>query len=126
MLTGLLTTRVDGRRHPLYDADDVPVGEDQKQHLGWRATSLSVQCPLQMPTSSLYHKPIIPKVGARIMGLDDPAVKMSKKPGRQARATPSACWMTDEIMYAFKQAVTDSGREIRFSDDPEKAGLTTC
>jgi tryptophanyl-tRNA synthetase len=29
----------------------------------------------------------------------------------------------DEIMYAFKRAVTDSGREIRFSDDPDKAGV---
>ena len=57
------------------------------------------------------------------MGLDDPTTKMSKslsdKRGHAIRLLDEP----DEVMYAFKRAVTDSGREIRFSDDPEKAGV---
>jgi tryptophanyl-tRNA synthetase len=66
---------------------------------------------------------VIPEVGARVMGLDDPAVKMSKsladKRGHAIRLLDDP----KEIMRSFKRAVTDSGMEIAFSDDPEKAGV---
>ena len=106
-----------------YDAHEVPVGEDQKQHV-------ELARDIAQRFNALYEvdfftvpQPVIPKVGARIMGLDDPTAKMSKslsdKRGHAIRLLDEP----DEVMYAFKRAVTDSGRDIRFSDDPEKAGV---
>ena len=61
-----------------YDADEVPVGEDQKQHV-------ELARDIAQRFNALYNldffvvpQPVIPKVGARVMGLDDPTVKMSK------------------------------------------------
>ena len=68
-------------------------------------------------------EPIIPEVGARIMGLSDPTVKMSKS---EAHVRGHAVRMLDEpaeVERSFKRAVTDSGSEVRFSDDPAKAGV---
>jgi tryptophanyl-tRNA synthetase len=105
----------------LYDPDEVPVGEDQKQHV-------ELTRDIAQRFNSLYGEtfklpePVIPKVAARVMGLDDPTAKMSKS----ATAAGHAVRLTDDekqIRNAFKRAVTDSGREIVFSDDPEKAGV---
>ena len=106
-----------------YDADEVPVGEDQKQHV-------ELARDIAQRFNSLYEQeffvvpqPVIPEVGARVMGLDDPTVKMSKsladKRGHAIRILDDP----KEIMRSFKRAVTDSGNEIVFSDDPEKAGV---
>ena len=106
-----------------YDADEVPVGEDQKQHV-------ELTRDIAQRFNALYDvdfftipQPIIPQVAARVMGLDDPNVKMSKsladKRGHAVRLLDTP----DEILYVLKRAVTDSGREIRFSNDPEKAGV---
>ncbi len=57
------------------------------------------------------------------MGLDDPTAKMSKS---SAHVRGHAIRLLDdakEIERSFKRAVTDSGKEIHFSDDPEKAGV---
>jgi tryptophanyl-tRNA synthetase len=106
-----------------YDAHEVPVGDDQKQHveltrdIAQRFNSLYGQEFFVIP------KPVIPVAGARIMGLDDPTNKMSKS---LAATRGHAVRILDdpkEIERSFKRAVTDSGREIRFSDDPEKAGV---
>jgi len=105
----------------LYDPDEVPVGEDQKQHV-------ELTRDIAQRFNSLYGdtfklpEPVIPKVAARVMGLDDPTTKMSKSGTAQGHAVR----LTDEpnqIRNAFKRAVTDSGREIEFSDDPAKAGV---
>ena len=107
----------------LYDAHEVPVGEDQKQHveltrdIGQRFNHIYEEEFFVIP------EPMIPKEGARLMGLDDPTVKMSKS---LAHTRGHAIRLLDEpkeILRAFKKAVTDSGQEIRFSDDPEKAGV---
>jgi tryptophanyl-tRNA synthetase len=106
-----------------YNADEVPVGEDQKQHV-------ELARDIAQRFNSLYEQeffvipqPVIPEVGARVMGLDDPMVKMSKslayKRGHAVRILDDP----KEIMRSFKRAVTDSGNEIVFSDDPEKAGV---
>jgi len=61
-------------------------------------------------------------VGARVMGLDDPTQKMSKS----AEGKDHAVLLTDpddQIVRTIKRAVTDSGRDIVFSDAPEKAGV---
>jgi len=106
-----------------YDADEVPVGEDQKQHVELARDIAQRFNALYNVDFFVVPQPVIPKVGARIMGLDDPTTKMSKslsdKRGHAIRLLDEP----DEVMYAFKRAVTDSGREIRFSDDPEKAGV---
>ena len=107
----------------LYDANEVPVGEDQKQHveltrdIAQRFNSLYGQEFFVIP------EPKIPTVAARVMGLDDPTNKMSKS---LAHIRGHAVRLEDddkEIMRSFKKAKTDSLNEIRFSDDPERAGV---
>jgi len=124
VLTGLLDYPVlQAADIMLYDAHEVPVGEDQKQHveltrdIGQRFNHIYEQEFFVIP------EPVIPEVGARVMGLDDPTTKMSKS---LAHVRGHAIRMLDEpkeILRSFKRAVTDSGREIVFSDEPEKAGV---
>ncbi len=105
----------------LYDAHEVPVGEDQKQHVEL-ARDLAQRFNHAFGETFVIPEPVIPEAGARIMGLDDPSVKMSKS----VEARGHAVRIVDEpaeIERAFKRAVTDSGKEIRFSEDPEKAGV---
>jgi len=120
--TGLLTYPVlQAADILLYDPDEVPVGQDQKQHV-------ELARDIAQRFNSLYGEtfklcePVIPEIAARVMGLDDPTAKMSKS----ATARGHAVRLTDDagqILKAFKRAVTDSGREIGFSDDPERAGV---
>lgn len=106
-----------------YDADEVPVGEDQKQHVELARDIAQRFNALYEVDYFVVPQPVIGRTGARIMGLDDPTMKMSKslsdKRGHAIRMLDEP----DEIIYAFKRAVTDSGREIRFSNDPERAGV---
>jgi tryptophanyl-tRNA synthetase len=107
----------------LYDAHEVPVGDDQKQHVELSRDIAQRFNHLYEDDFFVVPEPVIPEVGARIMGLDDPSNKMSKS---YAHIRGHAIRLADdpkEIMRSFKKAVTDSGREIRFSDDPEKAGV---
>jgi tryptophanyl-tRNA synthetase len=124
VLTGLLTYPILMAGDILfYDADEVPVGEDQKQHVELTRDIAQRFNALYETEFFTVPQPVIPKAGARVMGLDDPTVKMSKslagKRGHAIRLLDEP----DEMLYAFKRAVTDSGRDIRFSDDPEKAGV---
>lgn len=107
----------------LYDANEVPVGEDQRQHV-------ELTRDIAQRFNSLYEQeffvvpePVIPEVGARVMGLDDPMTKMSKSLASKRGHAVRILDEPKEIMRSFKRAVTDSGREIAFSDDPEKAGV---
>ncbi len=105
----------------LYDPDEVPVGHDQKQHIELARDTAQRFNSLYGDTFKL-PKPVIPEVAARVMGLDDPAAKMSKSATGQGHAVR----MDDDdrqILKTFKRAVTDSGREIGFSDDPDRAGV---
>lgn len=107
----------------LYDAHEVPVGDDQKQHVELARDIAQRFNSLYGEDFFVVPEPKIPEVGARVMGLDDPTVKMSKS---YAHIRGHAVRLLDEpaeIMRSFKRAVTDSGREIIFSDDPEKAGV---
>jgi tryptophanyl-tRNA synthetase len=120
--TGLLTYPVlQAADILLYDPDEVPVGEDQKQHVELARDIAQRFNNLYGETFKL-PEPVIPKIAARVMGLDDPTVKMSKSLTGQGHAVR----MTDDekqILKSFKRAVTDSGREIAFSDDPARAGV---
>ncbi len=107
----------------LYDTDEVPVGDDQRQHV-------ELSRDIAQSFNSRYEtdffvvpQAVIPEVGARVMGLDDPTAKMSKS---SAHIRGHAVKLLDdpkEILRSFKRAKTDSGNEIHFSDDPEKAGV---
>ncbi len=105
----------------LYQTHAVPVGDDQRQHLEYTRD-------LAQRFNHLYGdvftvpEAIIPKAGARIMGLDNPLMKMSKSEDSEYHAV----YLLDELDRARKKvmrAVTDSGKEIKFSNDPEKAGV---
>ncbi len=124
ILTGLLTYPILMAGDIIfYDADEVPVGDDQKQHVELtRDIAQSFNGRFSQPFFTI-PKPIIPVVGARVMGLDDPAAKMSKSSADKRGHAIRLLDEPKEIMRSFKRAVTDSGREIVFSDAPEKAGV---
>ena len=106
----------------LYDTHEVPVGEDQKQHVEL-SRDIAQRFNRIYGDTFVVPEPIIPEIGARIMGLDNPTAKMSKS---YAHIRGHAIRMLDdprEIERNIKRAVTDSGNEIRFSNDPEKAGV---
>lgn len=107
----------------IYNADLVPVGEDQKQHLEL-TRDLAQRFNSRFGDTFIIPEPYTPKVGARIMSLDDASKKMSKSnpnPG-------SFIAMLDEpdvIRKKFSRATTDSGREVRFDpvNKPEISNL---
>ena len=106
----------------LYDADEVPVGEDQKQHVEL-SRDIAARFNRIYGDTFVIPEPVIPDVGGRVMGLNDPGVKISKS---YSHIRGHAIRMLDEpqeIERSFMRAVTDSGNEIRFSDDSEKAGV---
>lgn len=106
-----------------YDADEVPVGDDQKQHVELARDIAQTFNHRYEEDFFKIPAPSIPKAGARVMGLDDPTRKMSKS---YAHIRGHAVRILDEdkeIMRSFKKAVTDSDNEIVFSDDPAKAGV---
>lgn len=120
--TGLLTYPVlQAADILLYDADEVPVGEDQKQHLEL-SRDIAQRFNHLYGDTFVVPEPKIAKVGARIMGFDDPTSKMSKSLAGKGHSV----LLTDEdkvIEKTLKRAVTDSGNEIVYSEDPEKAGV---
>ena len=106
----------------LYDAQEVPVGEDQKQHVEL-ARDIAERFNRIYGETFVIPEPVIPEIGGRVMGLNDPNVKMSKS---YSHIRGHAVRMLDdpkEIERSFMRAVTDSSNEIRFSDDPDKAGV---
>lgn len=98
----------------LYQTDLVPVGEDQKQHLEL-TRDLAIRFNRDFGETFRVPEPFIPKVGARIMSLDNPAKKMSK-----SDENPNSAILLlddkDAVLRKFKRAVTDSGTDIRFDD----------
>ena len=104
----------------LYQADGVPVGEDQRQHIElMRDIGARFNSTLG-PTFTL-PEPLIPETGARIMALDDPTQKMSKSAGRPGSYI-GLVEPPNVVAKKIKSAVTDSGREVRAADD--KPALT--
>ena len=94
----------------LYNADYVPVGADQKQHLELCRNIAERFNGLYSPTF-VVPDGLIPKTGARIMSLQDPTKKMSKSDEN----TAGFITMPDtpaEIMKKFKRAVTDSEARV--------------
>ena len=105
----------------LYHADLVPVGDDQRQHLEFTRDLAQRFNHLYGETFTIPEV-MTPKAGARVMGLDNPTAKMSKSDDSDNHAI----FLLDSLPHVRRKlmrAVTDSHREIRFSDDPERAGI---
>jgi tryptophanyl-tRNA synthetase len=105
----------------LYQAEVVPVGDDQRQHLEF-TRDLAQRFNHTFGETFTIPEVMTPPAGARIMGLDNPLAKMSKSETGQYHAA----YILDDpdtIRKKLMRAVTDSGREIRFSNDLEKAGV---
>lgn len=105
----------------LYQAHLVPVGEDQRQHVEL-TRDIAGRFNYLYGETFVLPEALIAQAGARIMGLDDPTSKMSKSADTRYHAI-GLLDDPDEIRATVRRAVTDSGREIIFSDDPEKAGV---
>ena len=108
----------------LYSAHEVPVGEDQKQHVEL-ARDIAQRFNRIYNELFVVPEPIIPEVGGRVMGLNDPNVKMSKSFSHIRGHAIRLLDEPKEIQRSVMRAVTDSENEIRFSDDPERAGVNT-
>lgn len=97
-----------------YNADLVPVGVDQKQHLEL-ARNIAQRFNQRYGDFFTLPEPYIPEVGAKVMSLQDPAKKMSKSDDN-----PNSCILIlddkDTIIRKFKRAVTDSDSEICYRE----------
>ncbi len=103
----------------LYQADVVPVGADQKQHLEI-ARDIAQRFNGIYPNVFTVPDAYIPKAGARVMSLADPDKKMSKSDPNPK----GTVYLTDEpsvIMNKFKSAVTDSEMSVHYA--PGKEGI---
>ena len=105
----------------LYQADLVPTGEDQKQHVELTRDLAERFNKLYGDTFKIPH-PYIPKVGARIMGLQDPTSKMSKS-STIPNDTILLVDTPEEIMKKVKKAVTDSEGIVKY-DEANKPGIS--
>lgn len=103
----------------LYDTTEVPVGEDQKQHVELTRDAAE-RFNSKFGQTFLLPEPKIPKVGARIMSLREPTKKMSKSDGDPMGAIGL---LDDEatIIRKIATAVTDSQRDIVY--DASRPGI---
>ncbi len=104
----------------LYQAQYVPVGADQKQHVEI-ARDLAIRFNNRFGETFTVPEPLILKGGAKICSLQDPAKKMSKSDEN----VNASVYLTDDrdaVIRKFKRAVTDSGNEVRAAED--KPGVT--
>lgn len=99
----------------LYQADLVPVGADQKQHLEL-TRDLAQRFNHYFPNTFTVPEPYIPPIGAKIMSLQDPTKKMSKS-DPDDKATIFLTDSPEVIRSKIRRAVTDSLRTIEY--DPE-------
>jgi tryptophanyl-tRNA synthetase len=106
----------------LYQADLVPVGADQKQHL---ELSRDIAVRFNNAFGSVFTLPeaYIPKAAAKVKSLTEPDKKMSKS-DENPGASVGVLDERDVIIKKFKRAVTDSGTEIIYNEeDTVKAGI---
>jgi tryptophanyl-tRNA synthetase len=105
----------------LYDANEVPVGEDQRQHVEI-TRDIAIRFNHRFGDTFVIPKSVHPKAGARVMDLQDPTSKMSKS----AATDSGIIYMLDDnasIEKKFKRAVTDSENIVRFDRD-NKPGVS--
>ena len=105
----------------LYDANEVPVGEDQRQHVEI-TRDIAIRFNHRFGDTFVIPKSVHPKAGARVMDLQDPTSKMSKSAATDA----GIIYMLDDnaaIEKKFKRAVTDSENVVSFDRD-KKPGVS--
>ncbi|MER5637074.1 tryptophan--tRNA ligase [Kitasatospora sp. NPDC002227] len=105
----------------LYQADAVPVGEDQRQHVEL-TRDLAERFNTRYEPTFTVPKPYILKETAKIMDLQDPTIKMSKS----ASSPKGLVSLLDEPKVSakkFKSAVTDTGTVVSY-DEENKAGVS--
>ena len=105
----------------LYDTDEVPVGEDQRQHIEI-TRDIAIRFNHRFGETFRLPKAVMPKAGARVMDLQDPTSKMSKS----ADTDSGLVNMLDApsvVTKKFKRAVTDSESEVRYHRE-EKPGVS--
>jgi tryptophanyl-tRNA synthetase len=99
----------------LYDAQEVPVGDDQRQHIEI-TRDIAIRFNHRFGETFVLPKAVTPKAGARVMDLQNPSAKMSKSESGDA----GLVYLLDEpaaIERKFKRAVTDSGSEVAYDRD---------
>jgi tryptophanyl-tRNA synthetase len=105
----------------MYDANFVPVGEDQRQHIEL-TRDLAIRFNHRYGDTFVVPEASIPHTGARVMDLQEPSRKMSKS-AESPQGTVLVLDPPTAIAKKFKRAVTDSETEVRF--DPEaKPGVS--
>lgn len=97
----------------LYQADLVPVGLDQKQHLEI-TRDIATRFNGVYGDTFTIPEPYIPKIGMKIMSLTEPDKKMSKSD--TTGGSVGILDRRDDIIRKIKRAVTDSGSEIKYAD----------
>jgi len=105
----------------LYDTEEVPVGDDQRQHLEL-TRDVAERFNSRYGQTFVIPTGVIPKVGARIMDLQTPTNKMSKS----VESPQGTVLILDEpavIEKKFKRAVTDNDAEVRY-DREAKPGVS--
>ena len=105
----------------LYDAEEVPVGDDQRQHIEI-TRDIAIRFNHRFGDTLVLPNAVHPKAGARVMDLQDPTSKMSKS----AAADNGLIYMLDDnatIEKKFKRAVTDSDGVVAY-DRENKAGIS--
>jgi tryptophanyl-tRNA synthetase len=104
----------------VYKTDEVPVGDDQRQHVEL-ARNIAERFNERFGPALVVPRHRIPEVGARIMDLQAPEQKMSTTAVNES----GVVYVLDEpkaVLKKVKSAVTDSGSEISFS--PDKPGIS--
>jgi len=105
----------------LYDANDVPVGDDQRQHIEI-TRDIAIRFNSRFGDTFVIPRAVTPALGARVMDLQHPDNKMSKSGDGDA----GIIYLMEDpasIMKKFKRAVTDSDNEVRYDRDT-KPGVT--
>jgi tryptophanyl-tRNA synthetase len=104
----------------LYQTDKVPIGDDQRQHLEL-TRNLAERFNSRYGETFKLPEGIYPEVGARVMDLQEPDRKMSTT-GGTPQGTIGLLDPPDTVRRKVRSAVTDSGNEVRRSED--KPGIT--
>jgi tryptophanyl-tRNA synthetase len=105
----------------LYDTDEVPVGDDQRQHVEL-ARDLAIRFNHRYGDTFVVPKATFPAAGARVMDLQHPEKKMSKSLD-SPQGTIGVLEDLDAVAKKIKRAVTDTDTEVRF-DPATKPGVS--
>jgi tryptophanyl-tRNA synthetase len=105
----------------LYDTNEVPVGDDQRQHVEI-TRDIATRFNHRFGETFVLPEAVVPKAGARIMDLQDPTAKMSKSTESDAGVV-ELLDDPDTIVRKFKRAVTDSDGDVRY-DPATKPGVS--